>query len=73
MRFETRAQFAQLGLPRRIPCGDRDIDRRQCVLVQTKGLSGEAFDAIARDRGAKGARRYTQSQSRVRFMIGQDR
>jgi hypothetical protein len=43
------------------------------VLVQTKGLSREAFDAIAGDRGAEGARRDAQAQSRMGFMIGQDR
>ena len=73
MRLEARAQLAGLGLPRRFPCGNRNVDRRQFMLVQTKGLSGEAFDAIARDRGAEGTRGYTQSQSRVSFMIGKDR
>jgi hypothetical protein len=43
------------------------------VLVQTKRLSCEALDAIARDRSAEGSRRYTQTQSRKGFMIGQDR
>jgi hypothetical protein len=43
------------------------------VLVQTKGFSGEAFDAIARHRGAEGARRDAQTQSRKSFMIGQNR
>jgi hypothetical protein len=43
------------------------------VLVQTKGLSRETFDAIARDRGAEGSGRYTQTQSGKGFIIGQDR
>ena len=43
------------------------------MLVQTKGLSCEALDAIASDRGAEGARRDAQSQSRIGFMIGHDR
>jgi hypothetical protein len=43
------------------------------VLVQTKRLSCEALDAIACDRSAEGSRRYTQTQSRKGFMIGQDR
>lgn len=43
------------------------------MLVQTKGLSREAFDAIACDGSAEGSRRYTQTQSRKGFMIGQDR
>ena len=43
------------------------------MLVQTEGFSCEAFDAIAGDRAAEGSRRYAQSQSRMGFMIGQDR
>ena len=43
------------------------------MLVQTKGLSCEAFDAIACDRRAECSRRYTQTQPRKGFMIGQDR
>ncbi len=43
------------------------------MLIQTEGLSCEAFDAIARDRGAEGTRRDTQAQSSRGFMIGQDR
>ena len=43
------------------------------MLVQTKGLSRDAFDAVACDRGAEGPRRNTQTQSRKSFMIGQDR
>jgi hypothetical protein len=43
------------------------------VLVQTKGLTCEALDAIARDGAAKGARGDAQSQPRIGFMIGQDR
>jgi hypothetical protein len=43
------------------------------VLVQTKGLSCEALDAIARNGAAEGARRDAQSQSRIVFTIGQNR
>ena len=43
------------------------------MLVQTKGLSCEAFDAIAGNGGAEGSRRYAQTQSRIGFMIGQNR
>ena len=42
-------------------------------MVQTKGLSCEALDAIARNCGAEGSRRYAQPQARKGFMIGQDR
>jgi hypothetical protein len=70
---QTRAQFARVGLSRRFTCGDGDIDRRQGVLIQTEGFSCEALDSIARDRGAEDSRRDTQPQSRITFMIGQDR
>ncbi len=43
------------------------------MLVQTKRLSREAFDAIAGDRRAEGSRRDAQSQSRKSFMIGEHR
>ena len=42
------------------------------MLVQTKGLAREAFDAIARYGGTEGARRDAQTQSRIGFMIGQN-
>ena len=73
MLVETRAQFARACLTGRFSRRDGDIDRRQGVLVQTKRLSCKAFDAIARDRGAEGSRRYTQTQASKGFMIGQDR
>jgi hypothetical protein len=73
MLLETGAQIVRRSLSRRLSCRDGDIDRRQGVLVQTKGLSCKAFDAIARDRGAEGPRRYTQAQASKGFMIGQDR
>ena len=43
------------------------------MLVQAKGFSCEAFDAIACDGCAECSRRYTQTQPRKGFMIGQDR
>ena len=73
MLVEARAQIAQAGLSRRLARRDGDIDRRQGVLVQTKGLSCEALDAIARNCGAEGSRRYAQPEARKGFMIGQDR
>ena len=42
------------------------------MLVQTKGLAREAFDAVARYGGAEGARRDAQTQPRIGFMIGQN-
>ena len=73
MLVQARAQIAQACLSRRLSRRDGDIDRRQGVLVQTKGLSCKAFDAIARDRGAEGSCRDTQAQASVGFMIGQNR
>ena len=73
MLVQARAQILGFGVARGVSRGDGDIDRRQGVLVQTEGLSCEAFDAVASDCGAESARRYAQAQSRVGFMIGQDR
>jgi hypothetical protein len=73
MLIQARAQVLKARHASRFARRDRDIDRGQCVLVQTKRLSREAFDAIARHRGTEGARRNAQPQSRVSFMVGQDR
>jgi hypothetical protein len=73
MLLEARAQIARARLSSGGSRRDSDIDRREGVLVQAKGLSCKAFDAIARDRGAKGSRRDTQTQASVGFMIGQNR
>jgi hypothetical protein len=40
------------------------------VLVQAKGLSCEAFDAIACHGGTEGSRRDTQPQPSMGFMVG---
>jgi hypothetical protein len=71
--IQTRTQFARAGQTRGISCGDGYIDRREAVLVQTKGLSCEALDSIACHRGAEGSRRDTQTQPGMSFMIGVDR
>ena len=55
--------------------GDGDVDRRQCFLVQTKGLARETLDAIARDRGAEDPRGDRKPQTRMADLIcenGQD-
>jgi hypothetical protein len=70
---ETRTQFGGRGLTRRFPRRDGDIDRGEGILVQAKGLSCKAFDAIACDGSAEGSRRNAQAQARTGFMIGQDR
>ena len=61
MPIEARAQFLQLGLSRGFPNGDGNIDRRQAVLVQAKGLARQALDAIAGHRRSEGARGDTQA------------
>ena len=43
------------------------------MLVQAKGFSCEAFDAVAGYRGAESAGRNAQAQPRIGFMIGQYR
>jgi hypothetical protein len=73
MFVEAEAQISRAGRPRRFPGGHGNIDRRQRVLVQAKGLSGESFDAIACYGGAEGARRDAQTQPSVGFTIGQNR
>ena len=42
------------------------------MLIQSKGFSCQAFDAVACDCAAEGSRRYAQTQSRKGFMIGQN-
>jgi hypothetical protein len=71
MLVEALAQFRRAGRSRGFSGGHGNIDRRQRVLVQAKGLSGEAFDAIACDRGSEGARRDAQAQPGTGFMIGE--
>ena len=57
MRIEAGTQLSNARLPRRFAGGHGDVDRRQGVLIQPKGLSCETFDAIARHGGAEDARR----------------
>ena len=73
MKLETRAQIRQLRCLCRFARRNGDIDRRKCMLVQTKRLTGQALDPIAGHRSAEGARSYGQTQSRTGFMIGQNR
>jgi hypothetical protein len=73
MLVEAEAQIGRAGRSRGISGGHGNIDRRQRVLVQAKGLSGEAFDAIACNGGSEGARRDAQTQASMGFMIGQNR
>ncbi len=64
MLLQAAPQIARLREPRRIARRDGHVDRGQAVLRQAKGLAREALDAVARDGGAEGARRYRQTQAR---------
>ena len=67
---------AQFG-GRRMACGiarhDRDIDRRKRMLVQTKGLSGDALHFIAGNGAAESAGRYREAEARMSCTVGQNR
>ena len=43
------------------------------MLVQAKGFSCEAFDAIACHGGTEGSRRDAQTQPRMGFVVGNNR
>jgi hypothetical protein len=43
------------------------------MLVQAKGFSREALDAVAGHGSAESARRYGQTQPRMTYMIGQNK
>ena len=73
MSVEAHTEIIQLGRARGFPDRDGNIDRRQRVLVQAKGFTGESFDAVAGDGAAEDAGRYAQSQARIAFVIRQDR
>ena len=72
MLGKARAQIAG----RREPCGiahrNGDIDGRQVMLVQAKRFSSQTLDVVTDNGAGAGARRYRQSQPRIRFMIGQN-
>ena len=72
MLIEAEAQIGRAGRSRGLSGGHGNIDRRQRVLVQAKGLPGEAFDAIACHGAAEGARRDAQTQPGMGFMIGKN-
>jgi len=57
---------------RRGASGERDVDRRERMLVHAEGLAGDPLDAIAQHRRAERARCDREPQTRMRFMIGQD-
>ena len=73
MSVETGAQILRLRMPRGVARRHSDVDRRQSMLVQTKGFPCEALDTIARYGCAEGARRDRQAQPWMTFIIGQNR
>lgn len=73
MSVEAHTKIIQLGRTRGFPDRDGNIDRRQRVLVQAKGFTGESFDTVAGDSTAEDAGRDAQSQPRIAFIIGKDR
>jgi hypothetical protein len=71
--LEAGPQILRWRQPRRIARRHRDIDRRQRVLIQTKGFPREALDPVARHGAAERARRDRQTESRARSLVGQNR
>jgi hypothetical protein len=73
MSLETGAQILRLRMTRGVARRHGDVDRRQVMLVQAKGFPGKALDAIARHGAPEGARCNRQAQSRMTFIVGQNR
>jgi hypothetical protein len=74
--FYCLPMFFQAVRERRVVCitgaGSRidyDIHRRQFVLMQTKGFTNQALDAVASNRIADQARSDRQTQARMRTVI----
>ena len=61
MSVEAHTEFIQLGRARGFPDRDGNIDRRQGVLDQAEGFTGESFDAVAGDGSSENAGRNAQS------------
>jgi hypothetical protein len=73
MFLKTDSQIQRRSHARRVACRHSDVDRRQIVLVQTKGFSRQALDTVAGHGGAESTSRYRQTQSRMTFMIREHR
>ena len=73
MFLEADSQIRRPGQACRVARRHSDVDRRQSVLVQTKGFSRQALDTVAGHRGAESSSRYRQTQSRVTLLIGEHR
>jgi hypothetical protein len=72
MFVEARAQLARRGGACRGARGERDVHRRQFVLMPAERFARDALDLVACDGGAEGARGDRKSQTRMSFMIGQN-
>ncbi len=73
MPFQTGAQLLRGRAARRPLRGDRYIDRRERVLVQTKGLARQSLDAVAGDGAAEHACRDGESETGMSIMICEHR
>jgi hypothetical protein len=73
MFLKADSQIGKRSNARRVACGHSDVDRRQIVLVQTKGFPRQAFDAVAGHGGAESTSRYRQTKSRMTFLIREHR
>ena len=69
MLLKADPQIVERGNARSIARRHSDVDRRQFMLVQTKGFSRQALDTVAGHGGAESASRYRQTQTRMTFMI----
>ena len=69
MFLKADSQIQGRSHARRVACRHSDVDRRQIVLVQTKGFSRQALDTVAGHGGAESTSRYRQTQSRMTFII----
>jgi hypothetical protein len=73
MLLKADPQIVKRGHARSIARRHSDVDRRQIMLVQTKGFSRQALDTVAGHGGAERTGRYRQTQARVTFVIGEHR
>ena len=71
--LEADSQIQGRSHARRVACRYSDVDRRQIVLVQTKGFSRQALDTVAGHGGAESTSRYRQTQPRMTSMIREHR
>ncbi len=73
MFLEADSQILGCCNARRVSCRHSDVDRRQIVLVQTKGFSRQALDTVAGHGVAESTRRDRQTQSRMAHAVGEYR